>query len=47
MAILNKMEPEAMSLLWSTRIGWASITAIVFLELMGVYLIRRIVAIDV
>ena len=47
MAILDKMEPEAMSLLWSTRIGWASITAIVFLELMGVYLIRRIVAIDV
>lgn len=47
MAILNKMEPDAMGLLWSTRIGWASITAIVFLELMGVYMIRRIVAIDI
>jgi tight adherence protein B len=47
MAILNKMEPEAMGLLWSTRIGWASLAAIVFLELMGVYMIRRIVAIDV
>ena len=47
MAILNKMEPDAMGLLWSTRIGWASITAIIFLELMGIYTIRRIVAIDV
>ncbi len=47
MAILNRMEPEAMGLLWNTRIGWATLTVIAVLEFMGVYLIRRIVAIDV
>jgi tight adherence protein B len=47
MAILNKMEPEAMSLLWNTRMGWATLTVIVFLEIMGVYVIRKIIAIDV
>jgi tight adherence protein B len=47
MAILNKMEPEAMSLLWNTRMGWATLTVVVFLEIMGVYVIRKIIAIDV
>jgi len=47
MAILNKMEPEAMGLLWHTGIGWATLTAIAFLEFMGIYVIRKIVAIDV
>lgn len=47
MLILNKMEPEAMSLLWNSRIGWATLLVIAFLEFMGVYLIRRITAIDV
>lgn len=47
MVILTKMEPEAMAMLWHTRIGWATLAAIAFLEFMGVYVIRKIVAIDV
>ena len=47
MLILNKMEPEAMSHLWHTRMGWATLAVIAFLEFMGVYVIRKIVAIDV
>lgn len=47
MLVLNKMEPEAMALLWDTRVGWATLAVIAVLELMGIYVIRRIVAIDV
>jgi tight adherence protein B len=47
MAILNKMEPEAMSMLWHTRLGWATLVVIAFFELMGMYVIRKIIAIDV
>jgi tight adherence protein B len=41
------MEPEAMSLLWTTRMGFAAIIVIALLEFFGVLLIRKIVAIDV
>lgn len=47
MLILNKMEPEAMGMLWHTRLGWATLVVLVFLEFMGVYLIRKITSIDV
>lgn len=47
MLVLNKMEPEAMSYLWHDRIGWATLAVIGALEAMGIYVIRRIVAIDV
>lgn len=47
MLVLNKMEPEAMAMLWNTRIGWATLVVLAFLELMGVYLIRKITTIDV
>ena len=47
MLILNKMEPEAMSMLWHTRMGWATLAVIVFFEFMGIYVIRKIIAIDV
>ncbi len=47
MLILNKMEPEAMSLLWHSRLGWATLVVIVIFEFMGVYVIRKIIAIDV
>lgn len=47
MAVLNRMEPEAMGMLWHTQVGWATLVVIGFLEGMGIYLIRRIVAIDV
>jgi tight adherence protein B len=47
MAILNKMEPEAMSHLWHTRPGWATLIVVAALEVLGIYVIRRIVDIDV
>lgn len=47
MAVLNRMEPEAMDQLWHTQIGWATLFVIGFLEFMGIWLIRKIVAIDV
>lgn len=47
MAVLNKMEPEAMGHLWHTREGWATLVVIGFLECMGVYVIRKIITIDV
>jgi tight adherence protein B len=47
MLVLNKLEPEAMGMLWHTRIGWATLLVLGFLEFMGVYLIRRITSIDV
>ena len=47
MFVLAKMEPEAMNLLWTTRIGYAAIILIVLLEFFGVLLIRKIVTIDV
>jgi len=47
MLVLNNMEPEAMSLLWHTRMGWATLTVIAIFEFMGIYVIRKIIAIDV
>lgn len=47
MLVLDQMEPEAMALLWHTRMGWATLCIIAFLEIMGVYVIRKIIAIDV
>ena len=47
MLVLNQMEPDSMDMLWHSRIGWATLAVIAFLEVMGVYLIRRITAIDV
>ena len=47
MLVLNKMEPEAMGMLWHTRLGWATLVVLAFLEFMGVYLIRKITSIDV
>lgn len=45
--VLNRMEPAAMSMLWSTRIGWGTLAAVALLEFFGIWLIRKIVAIDV
>jgi tight adherence protein B len=47
MGVLNKMEPEAMSLLWHTRVGWATLAVIFIFEFLGVLVIRKIVTIDV
>ncbi|MCL4759974.1 MAG: type II secretion system F family protein [Rhodocyclaceae bacterium] len=45
--VLARMEPDAMSLLWTTRIGWGVLVAVAIMEFFGVWIIRRIVAIDV
>jgi tight adherence protein B len=45
--VLMQMEPEAMDLLFSTRMGWATLAVIATLEFFGILLIRKIVDIDV
>lgn len=45
--VLSKMEPDAMGLLWSSRIGWLTIAVLCLFEFMGIFVIRKIVAIDV
>jgi tight adherence protein B len=47
MLVLNQMEPAAMSVLWNTPMGWGALSVIAVLEALGIYIIRRIVAIDV
>lgn len=47
MLYLNWVEPEAMSMLWHSRMGWGTLAAIAVLEVMGIHIIRRIIAIDV
>lgn len=47
MYALNKLEPEAMNLMFTTTTGYATLTVILLLELFGVMIIRKIVAIDV
>lgn len=44
---LIKLEPDAMSLMWTTRMGWGTIAVVVLMEFFGILLIRKIVAIDV
>ena len=45
--VLTHMEPEAMALLWTTHMGWGVLGCVVIMEFFGVWIIRRIVAIDV
>ena len=45
--VLTRMEPEAMSLLWTTHMGWGVLGSVAIMEFFGVVIIRRIVAIDV
>jgi len=45
--VLDQLEPEAMALLWHTPMGWMVLIAVAVLEGLGIYLIRRIVTIDV
>jgi tight adherence protein B len=47
MLVLTQMEPGAMSVLWHTPMGWGALAVIGILEALGIYVIRRIVAIDV
>jgi len=45
--LLNFMEPEAMSKLWTTHIGWAVMVVIVVMEMLGYFMISKITSIDV
>lgn len=47
MLVLNQMEPGEMSVLWHSPMGWGALAVIGVLEALGIYVIRRIVAIDV
>ncbi len=45
--LLNFMEPEAMSKLWTTTIGWIVLSVIIIMEGMGYFIINKITSIDV
>jgi tight adherence protein B len=45
--LLNFMEPEAMSKLWTTTIGWIVLTIIIVMEALGYFIINKITSIDV
>lgn len=45
--LLNFMEPEAMSQLWTTPVGWAVLGVIIVMEALGFFMIRKITTIDV
>lgn len=47
MLVLSRMEPEAMSQLWTTPAGWIALAALTVLEFLGMYTILKIVSIDV
>src|SRR5690606_28683828 len=47
MWVLDRMEPDAMAVLWHTPPGWAVLAVMAVLETAGVVLIRRIVDIDI
>ena len=45
--LLNFMEPEAMSKLWTTTIGWIVLSIVIMMELLGYFMINKITTIDV
>ena len=45
--VLSRLEPEAMALLWQTWYGWIVLAAILLLEGLGIFWIRRVAAIEV
>lgn len=47
MYALNKLEPQAMNLMFTTAPGYATLGVIFLLEFFGILIIRKIVAIDV
>lgn len=47
LAVLTQLEPEPMARLWQTPAGWATLLAILVLEVTGIVWIRRVVAIEV
>ena len=47
LAVLDRLEPETMGLLWHTPLGWGVLAIVAVLETAGVLLIRRIMRIDI
>lgn len=45
--VLHGLDPDAMSALWGTPVGWGVLLLIVVLEITGICLIQRIVKINV
>lgn len=45
--LLSFLEPEAMSLLFTTPAGWATVTVVVIMEALGYVFIRKVTRIDV
>ena len=45
--LLNFMEPEAMSKLWTTTIGYIVLAIIIMMEILGYFMINKITSIDV
>ncbi len=45
--VLSRLEPQAMALLWQTWYGWLVLAAVLLLEGLGIFWIRRVAAIDV
>nr|WP_299040693.1 type II secretion system F family protein [uncultured Psychrobacter sp.] len=45
--VLAKMEPEAMSQLWTTTEGYLALGALIIFEILGIVFIRKIVNIDI
>lgn len=45
--LLNFLEPESMSKLWTTGTGWIVLSIVIVMELMGYFMIKKITAIDV
>jgi tight adherence protein B len=47
LVVLQHMDPQSMALLWHTPMGWATLSLMGLMEVMGFYLIRRIVNFDI
>ena len=45
--VLSWLEPEVMQRIWIEPLGWGVLLLVVTLEVVGIWWIRRIVAIDV
>lgn len=45
--VLHQLEPEAMSQLWRTPPGWATLSVLTVMETAGIWMVRRIVRIRV
>ena len=46
-AVLYVMDGELISRLWTTGLGWAMLAVMLFLQILGAFLIKRIVTIEV